>query len=187
MLKGAPKPPAFDRAFDHTIGLEGVFVDDPSDSGGATRFGITERVARANGYDGPMESLPLDVAKQIARAQYWDTLRLDAVAELSPALASELFDTAYNMGIARAGKFLQEALNAMNREGSDYPDVTVDGLVGPLTTAALRAYVAIRGIQGTTVLLRALNCLQGAAYIELSQRRPKDERFVFGWLLNRVA
>ena len=33
---------------------------------------------------------------------------------------------------------------------------------------------------------RALNCLQGAFYIELTERRQKDERFAYGWLLNRV-
>jgi len=37
------------------------------------------------------------------------------------------------------------------------------------------------------VLCRALNCLQGAYYIELAERREKDERFVYGWLKNRVV
>jgi len=35
-------------------------------------------------------------------------------------------------------------------------------------------------------MVLALNCLQGAFYVELAEKREKDERFVYGWLLNRV-
>lgn len=179
---------AFDEAFDKTLALEGGFVDDPKDSGGATRWGITERVARANGYAGEMRDLPVQEARRIAKAQYWDTLRLDAIAELAPAIAHELFDTGYNMGIGQAARFLQTSLNVLNRQGADYPDQAVDGVLGPVSIAALRAYLAKRAAKGgMTVLLRALNCQQGAAYIALAERRAKDEAFVYGWLLNRVV
>ena len=40
---------------------------------------------------------------------------------------------------------------------------------------------------GEHVMLRALNCLQGAFYINLSRSRQKDETFLYGWLDNRVA
>lgn len=176
----------FDSVFTTTLAVEGGFVDDPQDSGGATRYGITERVARANGYTGSMRELPLAEARRIAKAQYWDTLRLDEVDRSSPAIAKELFDTGYNMGIVAAGRMLQRSLNALNRQAADYPDVSADGLVGPMTIAALRAYLAKRGPAGVTVLLRALNALQGAAYIELAERRGKDEAFAYGWLKNRV-
>lgn len=176
----------FDSAFKHTIGLEGGFVDDPSDSGGATKFGITERVARANGYRGRMEDLELATAKRVARSQYWNVLRLDDVAQMSEAAAFELFDTSYNRGVGTAGRYLQTCLNAFNQLATQYPDIEVDGLVGPMTIAALAEFIEFRGSTGKLVLLRALNSLQGADYIELSQRRQKDERFVYGWILNRV-
>ncbi len=32
----------------------------------------------------------------------------------------------------------------------------------------------------------ALNCDQGVYYKNLSRRRQKDEKFVYGWLKNRV-
>lgn len=57
----------------------------------------------------------------------------------------------------------------------------------PRTLAALRAYLAKRGTEGETVLLKALNCLQGERYIDIAERRPKDEEFVYGWLRARVA
>ena len=42
----------FERAFEKLLGHEGGFVDHPKDPGGSTRYGITQRVARANGYEG---------------------------------------------------------------------------------------------------------------------------------------
>lgn len=177
----------FEVAFAAVLGVEGDYSNDTQDSGGATRYGITEAVARANGYTGPMSALPLEEAKRIARAQYWDVLRLDAVDALSASIAHELFDTGYNMGVSVAGQFLQRALNALNRNGADYPDVAVDGVIGPMTVAALRSFHVKRGGLGELVMMRALNVLQGARYIEIAERRVKDEAFVFGWLANRVS
>ena len=177
---------AFDAAIADLLGVEGDFSDDPADSGGATRYGITEAVARRHGYTGSMRLLPLAVAKDIYRADYWDAQNLNAVAMLSRPIAWELFDTGVNMGISQAGEFLQMSLNAFNRQATDYPDIEVDGEIGPATLDALTAFLKRRGKDGETVLLRALNALQGAAYIELAERREKDERFTFGWFLQRV-
>ena len=56
-----------------------------------------------------------------------------------------------------------------------------------MTLAALRTFLAHRGLEGETVLLKALNCLQGARYIELAEARPQNKSFVYGWLRERVA
>lgn len=177
---------AFEAALAELLGIEGSYSDDPADSGGKTRYGITEAVARRHGYAGPMRELPADLARDIYRADYWDAQQLDAVALLSRPIAFELFDTGINMGTSQAGEFLQMSLNAFNRQGADYDDIEVDGEIGPATLDALTAFLKRRGKDGETVLLRALNALQGAAYIELAERREKDERFVFGWFLQRV-
>ena len=176
----------FPEAFDELIGLEGGYVNDAADTGGETRYGVTKRVARANGYEGDMRELPLDEARRIARKQYWDSLRLDSIAELSSDIAGELFDTGYNMGTGTAGKFLQRALNVLNRRGHLYSDLTVDGLVGPVTVAALRSFLDYRDDHGESVMMSALNALQAVRYIEIAENNPKQERFVYGWLLNRV-
>ena len=180
-------PLSFDICFARVLGLEGDFSDDPSDSGGATRYGITEHVARSNGYTGDMRELPLETAKKIYRREYWDRLSLDAVALLSSRIAEELFDTAVNCGQGVAGQWLQRSLNVLNRQGKDYPDLLVDGDIGKRTVEALGAYLGHRGQRGELVLLRALNALQGAHYIGLAEKRQKDERFVNGWFLNRVV
>ena len=177
---------AFDRALKHTLGIEGDYSDDPSDSGGATKWGVTESVARAFGYLGEMQSLPVTLARVIYQQNYWDILELDRISGISDDISSEMFDTAVNCGVGFAGKSFQRSLNALNRNGTDYPDLIVDGLIGRMTVTSFRAFIDKRGGDGEVVLLRALNSLQGARYIKLAESRPKDERFVFGWFLRRV-
>jgi lysozyme family protein len=55
-------------------------VNHPADRGGPTRFGITEAVARAHGYAGPMALLPREEAAAIYRRLYWLRPRFDQVA-----------------------------------------------------------------------------------------------------------
>lgn len=178
---------SFDRAFAKLLGIEGGYANDKSDRGGATRYGITEAVARANGYTGDMKALPVEWAQRIYKAQYWDTLRLDQIALMSFSIAEELFDTGVNMGIGVAARFLQTALNAFNRGGADYPDVTVDGALGPVTLHALRQFLALRKVDGEKVMLRVLNAQQGARYIDIAKNDHEQEKFTFGWFLQRVA
>jgi lysozyme family protein len=166
---------------DEIIRVEGGYVNDPSDSGGATNFGITEKVARAWGFKGAMRNLPREMAFDIYAARYWDKVLAD---DMPDRVAEEVVDTAVNMGAGRAGKFLQRALNVLNNGGKSHPDIAVDGAIGSRTIRALNAYLAKRDEQ---TLVKALNCLQGAYYIELAERREKDQRFVYGWLKNRVV
>lgn len=134
-----------------------------------------------------MRDLPFEAATQIYKTQWWDLLKLDDISSISKATAIEMFDTAVNCGQSVAGTFLQRALNALNREEKDYPDVTVDGLIGLQTIAALRTYIRVRSEQGEKVLVRTLNCLQGAAYVSMTERRETQEQFMYGWMLNRVS
>ena len=126
-------------------------------------------------------------ALEIYKARFWDSMRLDDVAAISPKIALELFDSGVNVGTSRAAQWFQISLNAFNQEGTWYRDLYVDGRIGHMTLSAFREYMNRRArMQGELVMLRALNSLQGHFYIDLSQRRQKDERFVYGWFLNRV-
>ena len=176
-----------DALIEELIEREGGYVNHPADKGGPTRFGITEAVARAHGYAGVMTSLPRDEAAAIYRRIYWLRPKFDAVAQRSPSLAAELFDTGANMGPAVAATFLQRALTALNRNGQDYPDLVPDGRIGPATLAALDGFLARRGEKGETVLLRAIEALQGERYLRLAERRPANESFLYGWLANRIG
>ena len=176
------------RSIDAVIGVEGGYSNDPNDSGGATIWGITEAVARAHGYKGEMKDMPRETAVDIYKAQYWDTLSLDDISVISEKIAYELFDTGVNLGVSEAGTFLQRALNVLSDRGTYYATVKVDGQVGAMTVFALKSYMQKRyTMQGEVVLLRALNALQGAFYINLADQQQKDQDFVFGWLRNRVT
>lgn len=172
---------------DAVIDREGGYVHHPADRGGPTRYGITEATARADGYGGALRALPRARAAAIYRRLYWFGPGLDRVAELAPALAAELFDTGVNMGPPVAIGFLQRALNALNRGASDYPDIAMDGCIGPRTLAALTAFLDRRAPLGETVLLRAVEALQGERYLSLAERRPANEAFLYGWLANRLG
>ncbi|MEQ7873839.1 glycosyl hydrolase 108 family protein [Sphingomonas sp. ASV193] len=167
---------------------EGGYVNHPADRGGPTCFGISEAVARAQGYGGAMRSFPREEAKAIYRRLFWQRPGFDRIAERSARLAGELFDTGVNMGPAVAATFLQRALTALNRGGRDYADLVPDGRVGPATLAALDAFLALRGrAGGETVLLRSLEALQGERYLRLAEKRPANEAFLYGWLANRLG
>ena len=176
-----------DDLINGVIDREGGYVHHPADRGGATRWGITEAVARANGYAGDMRHFAREAAAVIYRRIYWQRPRIDDVAQRAPSIAAELFDTGINMGPAVAVAFLQRALNALNRGARDYPDILLDGRIGPQTRGALDGFLATRGAAGETVLLKALEALQGERYVSLAERRPANEAFLYGWLANRLA
>jgi lysozyme family protein len=169
------------------IEREGGYVNHPADRGGATNWGITEAVARRQGYMDDMQALPRSDAEAIYRQLYWHKPRFDAFSERAPALAAELFDTGINMGTGTAAAFLQRALNALNREAKDYPDLAVDRSIGPATLAALDAFLKKRGSGAEGVLLKAVEALQGAHYLNIAEARPSQEAFVYGWLANRIG
>ena len=172
---------------DALIAREGGYVDHPADRGGPTKYGITEQVARAWGYAGDMRDLPRETAEAIYLERYWTGPGFNQVAARADAIAEELLDTGVNMGPMVASRFLQRALNVLNRGASAYPDVAVDGVIGRMTLYALDRFIAARGREGITVLLKALNSLQGARYVEISEQNPSQEAFTYGWLRERVS
>lgn len=167
----------FDKAFDTVLGFEGGYSNDADDAGGETKYGITKETANAHGWHGDMKYLTLDDAKRIYKSAYWDALNLDMVVDAQAA--REAFDIAVNMGTGIAARFIQRALNLLNRNGGSWPDVTEDGVIGTQTLTVLN------DLQGKDLasFYKALNALQGKRYIEICERDPRQEKFLRGWLL----
>jgi lysozyme family protein len=113
----------FDECFDRLLGHEGGYSFHKDDPGGETMWGVTARVARANGYSGDMRSLPRDKAKQIYRDMYWSPIHAD---ELPEGLRFEVFDAAVNSGVSQAVKWLQRVVGT-----------APDGVIGPATMSAV--------------------------------------------------
>lgn len=176
-----------DDIIEEVIRLEKGFVDDPQDSGGATNWGITEEVARDEGWHGPMEDLPRQFAKEIYYRRYVVNPGYASILPICPEVAAELVEFGVNCGPGRASLSLQEGLNDLNDGGKLYPDIREDGEAGKNTRGALKAFLDYRGQPGVIVLLRDINARQHHHYSALVRRRPKDERFFYGWVLNRVV
>ena len=115
----------FLTAFDKLLGHEGGFSNHKDDRGGATRYGVTEAVAREVGYRGNMRELPLELAQRIYKDRYWDAVQAE---NLPPDVRYIVFDGAVNSGVAQAAKWLQRACGVKD-----------DGVVGPLTIRAANA------------------------------------------------
>jgi lysozyme family protein len=96
----------FDSAFTALIGNEGGYVFDPRDPGGETMWGITSRVAAKHGYAGAMRDLPLELAKSIAKTEYWDPCGCD---DIDDRLDFQVFDASYNSGSTRAIEWYEKS------------------------------------------------------------------------------
>jgi lysozyme family protein len=171
---------AWQRTLGHEIQLGRDYSNDALDRGGETRFGITERIARVWGYKGAMRELPLALAEKIARLQYWEGPGFSRVAEVSPAIAYELFDTNFNMRARFAGESLQRLLNGLNRDRS-YADLKVDGKIGAKSIEALKRFLQQRGVEGEAVLIGLLNGLQAAEYLRIVESNDSQRAFLYGW------
>lgn len=184
---------SIETIIDGVIRRERGYVHHPNDRGGPTNMGITAatlghwrklgRVATAE----EVEALTKDEAREIYRHRYVTGPGFDKILEVSVPIAEEVIDSGVLSGQSVSATWLQRWLTAFNRMAIDYPDLVVDGVVGPATIAALRAYLAKRGAEGERVLLVALNCTQGARYLEITETRQQNEDFLYGWLRERVA
>lgn len=148
---------AFETAIIFVLGEEGGYVDDPSDKGGATHFGISQRAYP----DLDIKSLTVEQAAAIYYQDYWLPCQCD---QLPAATGVMVFGTAVNMGKRAAIRFLQQSLK-----------VKVDGILGPVTLRA--AHLETPLTYASDYLSRRARRYHVIAYQDESQRR-----FLRGWL-----
>lgn len=172
---------------DGILMVEGGYSFNPQDSGGETNWGITQRTARACGYSGSMREMTRSEAYSILEQNYWIKPGFDLIAKVSWDIAFELCDAAVNIGPRLPCLWIQRWLNALNREQKGYRDIKVDGCIGLMTVNALEHFLQWRGREGERVLVKALNCSQGAYYLNITEEANKNEEFIYGWIKNRVA
>jgi len=110
------------------------------------------------------------------KKNFWDVYNLDNFHD--QGVANEMFDTGVNMGTGVAARFLQRSLNMLNRQATLFPDLTVDGVIGPVTISRFN------GLSGADrrACFNLMNVLQGARYVEITERNPTQEVFIRGWL-----
>ncbi|WP_426956086.1 glycoside hydrolase family 108 protein [Muricoccus radiodurans] len=119
----------FDRCLSPVLEMEGGFVNDPRDPGGATNMGITHRTLadfrETEVTEDDVRNLTRSEAREIYRARYWTPLRC---ADLPLGVDLMVFDFGVNAGPGRSAKLLQRCVG-----------VKQDGAIGPITLAAVRA------------------------------------------------
>lgn len=191
-MNTVPPPDPIGAIIDKVLAEEsGTYTNNSNDPGGPTRWGVTQ--AELSDYRGKPASAS-DVA-MLTQAEAWSILyakyvrapKFDQVAKISMPIGAKLIDAGVNIGQPTVAMYLQRCLNAFSLLGKKYADVKVDGVLGAGTLSSLSAYLAWRGTEGEKVMLEALNCLQGEHYLDLAEKRPVDESFVYGWILQRVA
>tara|TARA_R100000008_G_scaffold82877_1_gene67613 strand:- start:1328 stop:1807 length:480 start_codon:yes stop_codon:yes gene_type:complete len=150
----------FEDCIDKVLDHEGGYVNDPNDLGGETNFGISKKAYP----DLDIKNLSRDEAKEIYRKDYWDRYKIEKMPE---NLRYIYFDMVLNMGYGNAAKVMQRSANGKNGEANR---IEVDGAVGPATRKAV-----------SNVELERVRCYRVKHYMDIVDRRPEQEKFLFGW------
>lgn len=170
---------------------EGGYVNNPRDRGGATNWGVTEKVARQWGYVGDMQAFPKHCsatepvcADQIYAASYMADLGALAIIDISPAITAELVDTGVNMGPQTPLPWFREGLNALG--GFRLP---VNG--GRLMADDVGALAQLRlrkgGLWTCVAMLDYLDARQRQKYGAIVRTRPSQQVFYRGWISQRIG
>ena len=147
----------FNKIIEKVLEHEGGYVNDPTDLGGETKYGITKRFYP----DVDIKNLTIDQAKKIYKKDYWDKNKVES---LPSQLRHIYFDMCVNMGKRTAVKVLQRAANNKGR------DIDVDGGLGPATIGALKG-----------VELDRVRAFRVKYYVDLITAKPEQEKFYLGW------
>jgi lysozyme family protein len=181
----------FEKSCKKTLNFEGDYSNDFADAGGETFKGISrvffpqwpgwKIIDSAKSSSDFPKNLNSDedlqqMIRDFYKKNFWDTIRLDEID--SQNIAEELFDTGVNMGINRAKKFLQQALNFLNKNEELYDDLGEDGIIGERTLDALDIILK-RGEEA--LLYKILNVLQANHYLTYMMKSPTQEKFARGW------
>ncbi len=154
------------------VAREGGYVNDPDDPGGATKYGVTIHTMRRLGLDltsdGQVDADDVKVltsahAVSIFVEHYFGRPKID---KLPQPLQSSVFDMYVNAG-ANAVKILQRLLVEMRI------DVTVDGVIGPQTTAAVTKAMDA----APDHFVDAYGIARRNYYYNLADRRPASRKF----------
>jgi lysozyme family protein len=145
-----------------------------NDRGGPTKYGITWGALSAAYSQGIVDhndiiKLTKDEANEIYRRNYWTPSRAD---RMGWGLCLIHYDCAVNCGVGSAGKQLQRVLNNLGH------NLTVDGVVGPLSLAA------VASVQPDSLITEYLN-VRAKFYHGLVAKDTRQGAFLKGWL-NRL-
>lgn len=181
-------PATFLSALSITLGHEGSYSADKSDPGGQTFCGISRvywpmwpgwpKVDKWLANGGQPPDLTLEI-REFYYVNFWCRFQGNVISEISPEIAKEMFDTAVNLDVSDAVRFLQTALNMQNNYQKAYSDIEVDGKLARDTITTLRRYLSMQPGSRVANEQILLNCMNGEQYIHY-KNNPRHERYR-GW------
>lgn len=161
---------------------EGGYVNDKTDRGGETNYGVTIATARAAGYLGPMRDFPKHCynqsvcADKIYNERYVQRPGFLPMYAIEPAIADKLVNTGINMGPSWPTSWFQLAIVAGGVK------VSTDAKMGPRTVAAYRALQAKHGkVKACHIVLDALIAGQKRRYANIIAANPSQAKYRRGW------
>ena len=195
---------AFDIAYANAIQYEGSYTNDSVDRGGETYKGIS-RVCFPESplwktIDAAKTSCPPDCTlsayldsssslqhevKEWYQTTIWDAVYLD---DCPQKVANELFEQIVHLGQGGAVKHLQRLCNALNYDQTTetvlFPDLIIDGLIGPKTMGAFKQILERR--ISIPRCIHILNALQTVHYLDIASVHISQRKYLRGWLTRTV-
>lgn len=154
----------FRQAVEVVLKHEGGYVNNPNDPGGETKYGISKRSYPHL----DIKNLTKEQATQIYYDDWWQKYRYGEIKDL--AVATKVFDLSVNMGPSAAHRILQRAVNFVSAA-----ELKVDGILGPLTLAAVNA-------ADPEKVLQMMRYKAAEYYHALAKRSAESRVFLLGWL-----
>lgn len=142
----------FEKAIELVIKHEGGWVDDPDDTGGRTKYGISQAAFPNE----DIKNMTKERAIQLYHDHYWSKMKCD---ELPDGVDYLVLDCGINMGNRTAIKILQRAAG-----------VTADGIIGPKTIAA-----------SSSVSPELFMVYRLDRYMRIIGERHSNAKFARGW------
>ncbi len=157
---------SFDAAIIKTLEKEGgsKVTEIAGDSGGLTKFGISQRSYPALN----IRNLTEQQARDIYKRDYWDLIRGDRI-ELQ-IVAESIFGAAVNMGVKTASKLAQTALDETMSGG-----IVIDGDIGEKTLSALNRC-------SKSVFMSSFTLAKIGYYAHICNRDKTQSKFLLGWI-----
>lgn len=183
----------FSEAFKTSSARLGGYRDDPTGRGGETYRGIArerhpewrgwrrvDAARRRRGFPNRLDSdrVLQEEVRDFYRQTVWDRIGGDRLSDQK--LARELYETAVNMGVRRAVRFLQSSLNLLDRDRRDRAELVVDGWLGDRTHAALVG--RLKRDRGSRTLIGMLQMQQGVRYLQIMAGDADRERLLRAWI-----
>lgn len=152
----AQSDPAFEKAMNTVFRAEGGYVDDPYDSGGETKYGVSKN----NNPDVDIKNLTRAGAEKIAYDRYYKKYNID---KLPDGIRGEVFQVGWACGPGVAIKQLQGVLG-----------VSKTGKIDNATINAAQNYKQDLRAEYLNVHKQYL--------IGITERKPTQKKFLKGWM-----